>query len=225
MIKLDNVTKEFNLDEQVITPVRDVSLEVGKGEFVIIIGRSGTGKSTMLNLVAGLIRPSSGRVLVEGRDLAELSDREMSRLRSREMGYVFQFPSLLPSLSIRDNIAMPSTFSADKNRKGSPGRAEELLEMLGLGERMECYPRHLSAGEQKRAVIARSLMNEPRILLADEPTSDLDERTESEIMGLLKQIHDNGMTILMVTHSLALVPYATRAYSMDKGQLTLLHEK
>jgi len=225
MIKLDNVTKEFNLDEQVITPVRDVSLEVGKGEFVIIIGRSGTGKSTMLNLVAGLIRPSSGRVLVEGRDLAQLSDREMSRLRSREMGYVFQFPSLLPSLSIRDNIAMPSTFSADKNSKGSPRRAEELLEMLGLGERMECYPRHLSAGEQKRAVIARSLMNEPRILLADEPTSDLDERTESEIMGLLKQIHDNGMTILMVTHSLALVPYATCAYSMDKGQLTLVHGK
>ncbi|RJO61981.1 MAG: ABC transporter ATP-binding protein [Dehalococcoidia bacterium] len=225
MIKLVNVTKEFNLDEQVITPVRDVNLEVSKGEFVIIIGRSGTGKSTMLNLVAGLIRPTTGSVLVEGRDLAQLSDKEMSRLRSREMGYVFQFPSLLPALTIRDNIAMPSTFSADENRKGSPKRAEDLLEMLGLGERMDCYPRHLSAGEQKRAVIARSLMNEPRILLADEPTSDLDERTEKEIMALLKQIHDSGVTILMVTHSLGLVPYATRAYSMGKGKLELTHQK
>lgn len=225
MIKLVNVTKEFNLDEQVITPVRDVSLEIGKGEFVIIIGRSGTGKSTLLNLVAGLIRPSSGSVLVEGRDLAGLSDKEMSRLRSREMGYVFQFPSLLPALTIRDNIAMPSTFSAEKNRQGSPKRAEELAQMLGLGERLECYPRHLSAGEQKRAVIARALMNQPRILLADEPTSDLDERTEKEIMGLLKQIHDSGVTILMVTHSLGLVPYATRAYSMDKGQLNLAHQR
>lgn len=129
MIKLVNVTKEFNLDEQVITPVRDVSLEVGKGEFVIIIGRSGTGKSTMLNLVAGLIKPTTGSVLVEGRDLAGLSDREMSRLRSREMGYVFQFPSLLPALTIRDNIAMPSTFSADGKKKDSSKRAGELLKM------------------------------------------------------------------------------------------------
>jgi ABC-type lipoprotein export system ATPase subunit len=225
MIKLVNVTKEFNLDEQVITPVRDVSLAIGKGEFVIIIGRSGTGKSTMLNLVAGLIRPTTGSVLVEGHDLAGLSDKEMSRLRSREMGYVFQFPSLLPALTIRDNIAMPSTFSADKKKKDPSKRAGELLEMLGLGERMECYPRHLSAGEQKRAVIARSLMNEPKILLADEPTSDLDERTEKEIMALLKQIHDSGVTILMVTHSLGLVPYATRAYSMDKGKLSLTHQK
>jgi ABC-type lipoprotein export system ATPase subunit len=120
---------------------------------------------------------------------------------------------------------MPSTFSADKKGKDSSKRAEELLGMLGLGERMECYPRHLSAGEQKRAVIARSLMNEPMILLADEPTSDLDERTEKEIMGLLKQIHDSGVTIMMVTHSLGLVPYATRAYSMDKGKLSLTHQK
>jgi len=179
MIKLDNVTKEFNLAQQVITPVREVSLEIGEGEFVIIIGRSGTGKSTMLNLVAGLIRPTSGIILVEDRDLATLSDKEMSLLRSREMGYVFQFPSLLPSLTILDNIVLPSTFSAEKNPKEPAKRASELLRMLGLGERLGCYPRHLSAGEQKRAVIARSLMNEPRILLADEPTSDLDEQTEN----------------------------------------------
>ncbi len=219
MIELRNVTREFNLDEQVITPVNDVSLKIDKGEFIIIIGRSGTGKSTMLNLVAGLIRPSSGSVLVEGRDLAELSDKDMSRLRSREMGYVFQFPSLLPSLTILDNIIMPTTFNGSKDSKDHGKRANELLRALGLSERKDCYPRHLSAGEQKRAVIARSLMNEPRILLADEPTSDLDEETEGEIMVLLKQIHDSGVTILMVTHTLALVPYATRAYSMDKGKL------
>ncbi len=141
------------------------------------------------------------------------------------MGYVFQFPSLLPSLTVIDNIAMPASFGAEKKDGQAKKRAAELLSMLGLGERLECYPRHLSAGEQKRAVIARSLMNKPQILLADEPTSDLDEKTEAEIMVLLKKIHDSGVTILMVTHSLGLVPYANRAFSMDKGILTLTHQK
>ena len=221
MIKLKEVTKEFNLDQQVITPVKEVSLEIGKGDFVMIIGRSGTGKSTVLNLVAGLIKPTSGSVFVEGRDLQTLSDKDMSRLRSNDMGYVFQFPSLLPSLTVLDNIMVPASFATKKSGNGAHKRAKELLGMLGLGERLDCYPRHLSAGEQKRAVIARSLMNEPKILLADEPTSDLDEQTESEIMGLLKQIHESGVTILMVTHSLGLVPFCTRAYSMDKGKLIL----
>jgi putative ABC transport system ATP-binding protein len=225
MIKLKEVTKEFNLDQQVITPVRDVTMDIAKGEFIIIIGRSGTGKSTLLNLVAGLIKPTSGVISVGGRDLAALSDGEMSLMRSREMGYVFQFPSLLPSLTILENIALPAGFSAVKSPKDPKQRARELLGLLGMGERLACYPRHLSAGEQKRAVIARSLMNEPKILLADEPTSDLDEKTENEIMALLRQIHESGVTILMVTHSLGLVPYATRAYSMDKGKLSLANKK
>jgi ABC-type lipoprotein export system ATPase subunit len=225
MIKLDNVTKEFNLDEQIIAPVRNVSLEINKGEFVIIMGRSGTGKSTLLNLVAGLINPTEGKVFVNGRDLSRLSDGEMSHIRSSEMGYVFQFPSLLPSLNIRENILMPATFGSKPSRDSSSRRASELLGMLGLGERLDCYPRHLSAGEQKRAVIARALINEPRILLADEPTSDLDEKTENEIMGLLKKIHESGITILMVTHSPGLVPYGTRAYTMEKGKLSLSKSK
>lgn len=225
MIKLKEVTKEFNLDEQVITPVKEVSLEIDKGDFVMVIGRSGTGKSTVLNLVAGLIKPTAGNVFVEGRDLQTLSDKDMSQLRSSDMGYVFQFPSLLPSLTVLDNIAVPASFVTKKSSDGGHKRAKELLGMLGLGDRLDCYPRHLSAGEQKRAVIARSLMNEPKILLADEPTSDLDEQTESEIMGLLKQINDSGVTILMVTHSLGLVPFSTRAYNMDKGKLNLTHSK
>jgi ABC-type lipoprotein export system ATPase subunit len=225
MIKLKNVTKEFNLDEQVITPVRDVTLDINKGEFIMILGRSGTGKSTMLNLVAGLIKPTNGNIEVEDRDISGLSDREMSLMRSRRMGYVFQFPSLLPSLTILDNIVMPAGFGAEKKNGHPEKRGKELLGMLGLGERLECYPRHLSAGEQKRAVIARALMNEPAILLADEPTSDLDEKTELEIMGLLKNIHGSGVTIIMVTHSLGLVPYADRAFTMDKGKLTLNHKK
>jgi ABC-type lipoprotein export system ATPase subunit len=225
MIKLKNVTKEFNLDEQVITPVRDVTMDINKGEFIMVLGRSGTGKSTMLNLVAGLIKPTSGTVTVEDHDISALSDKEMSLMRSRRMGYVFQFPSLLPSLTILENIVMPAGFGAEKKNGHAEKRGRELLGMLGLGERLECYPRHLSAGEQKRAVIARSLMNEPAILLADEPTSDLDEKTEIEIMGLLKNIHDSGVTIIMVTHSLGLVPYADRAFTMDKGKLTLNHKK
>ncbi len=225
MIKLQEVTKEFNLDEQVITPVKEVNLEIDKGEFVMVTGRSGTGKSTVLNLVAGLINPTAGKIFVEGRDLQTLSDKDMSKLRSSDMGYVFQFPSLLPSLTVLDNIIIPASFASRKTRDGGRKRAKELLETIGLGDRLDCYPRHLSAGEQKRAVIARSLINEPKILLADEPTSDLDEQTESEIMALLKQINDSGVTILMVTHSLGLVPFCTRAYSMEKGKLNLAHTK
>ena len=220
MISLSKVTKEYNLDEQIITPVCDVSLEIKKGEFVIIIGRSGTGKSTMLNLVAGLVKPTRGEIAIDGESVEGMSDSKLSRLRSEKIGYVFQFPSLLPSLSILENIAMPATFSTVPRTEPVLQRAEELLKTLGLGERMDCYPRHLSAGEQKRAVIARSLLNSPPILLADEPTSDLDELTEREIMQLLKEIHNTGVTILMVTHSLQLMPYATRSYRMENGKLS-----
>jgi putative ABC transport system ATP-binding protein len=222
MIKLVNVTKEYNLDEQIITPVSDMSFDINQGEFIIIVGRSGTGKSTVLNLIAGLIKPTSGQVLLDDSNIHSLSDRELSIIRSQKMGYIFQFPSLLPSLDILENVLMPcSMVKAGINHKKTE-RAEELLKMLGLGERMESYPRNLSAGEYKRAVIARALINEPEILLADEPTSDLDEQTEHEIMHLLKEIHLKGVTIVMVTHSISLMPYADRAFNMADGKLAII---
>jgi len=222
IISIENATKEYNLDEQVIIPVNDVSLTIMKGDFVIIIGRSGTGKSTLLNLVAGLVKPTRGKIIVDGNNLSVMSDREVSQLRSHKMGYIFQFPSLLPSLTLLENTAMPATFYSNRDGVSPYKRAEKLLKMLGLGDRMECHPRHLSAGEQKRAVIARSLLNNPSILLADEPTSDLDELTENEVMKLMEKIHASGVTILMVTHSLQLMPYATRSYRMENGKIKVI---
>lgn len=221
MISQRNVTKDYVLGQGItIKPVNDVTLEVAKGEFVILIGRSGTGKSTLLNLTAGLIRPTSGRVLIDNVDVSRMADGDISALRSRKIGFVFQFPSLLPSLTILENVMMPSVFASQNGKADVYSRASELLKTMGLAGRMEVYPRQLSAGEQKRAVIARSLINNPTILLADEPTSDLDSQTEREVMEMLREIHVTGVTILMVTHSLQLVPYADRAFEMVEGSLT-----
>ncbi len=221
MISLLNVTKEYDLDERTtITPVDNVTLEARPGEFILITGRSGSGKTTLLNLAAGLVRPTSGIVRIDGVNLRDMGDRQLSALRGQQIGFVFQFPSLLPSLSVLENVVMPTVFGPGDSRKGAYAKAGELLQMVGLSERTTAYPRQLSAGEQKRVVLARALVNNPRVLLADEPTSDLDEQTEHEIMRLLREIHDSGLIIVMVTHSLELTPYATRVLKMEHGQLS-----
>lgn len=220
MLSLCNVTREYALDEDtVVTPVRDVTLNVEAGAFVIVVGRSGSGKTTLLNLMAGLVKPSSGSVLLDGIDLAGMSDRQLSSLRADKLGFVFQFPSLLPALTALENVAMPATFACREKRAGAFERAADLLGTVGLSERLNAYPRQLSAGEQKRVVLARALVNSPRLLLADEPTSDLDEQTECEIMGLLERANRDGVTIVMVTHSLELLGHATHAFRMDRGLL------
>lgn len=220
MITLSNVTRKYCLDDKtVIEPVKNVSLEFARGEFAVIIGRSGSGKTTLLNLIAGLIKPSSGIIAVDGIELQKMNDRELSALRNQKIGFVFQFPSLLPSLKIIENAVLPHDFMSQNGRRSVSERAFQLLTMVGLGDRLEAYPKQLSAGEQKRAVIARALINEPQILLADEPTSDLDEKTEQEIMSLLMNIQSGGVTVIMVTHNLQLVPFATRAFKMENSSL------
>lgn len=220
MITFQNVVKKFRLDKgTVITPVNNVSLTVKDGEFIIILGRSGSGKTTLLNLAAGLIKPSSGTVLLDGTDLGKMTDAQLSAMRSQQMGFVFQFPSLLPSLTVRENIRLPDMFASRDSVRYRDERAAELANRLGLKEKLDVYPRQLSAGEQKRVVIARSLMNEPKLILADEPTSDLDNRTETEVMDILRNINSTGVTFIIVTHSLQLVPFATRAFEMRSGEL------
>ena len=220
MLSFCNVTKDFRLDQETtITAVHDVSLKIEQGELVIIIGRSGTGKTTLLNLAAGLVTPTSGQVLIDNRDLRAMTDRQLSSLRSQKIGFIFQFPSLLPSLSVKDNVTLPAIFTDGNESKGANERAANLLDTLGLAGKMDVYPRQLSAGEQKRVVIARSLINQPQLILADEPTSDLDSRTEREVMDILRDINSKGVTFLIVTHSLELVPFATRAFEMENGNL------
>jgi ABC-type lipoprotein export system ATPase subunit len=225
MLSFDNVTKSYRLDDNnTIFPVRDVSLTIETGELVMIVGRSGTGKTTFLNLAAGLVKPSSGRVLVEGSDLAAMTQRQLSSLRSRKLGFIFQFPSLIPALTVMDNVCLPSIFSEKAVAAGSNQRAVQILDTLGLAGKAGVYPRQLSAGETKRVVLARSLINQPALVLADEPTSDLDDRTEKEVMDLLRKINATGVTFLIVTHSRQLVPFASRAFEMENGALTRIRE-
>jgi ABC-type lipoprotein export system ATPase subunit len=219
MIALRDVTKTYQVGKEItVTAVRGVSLNVERGEFVIITGRSGSGKTTLLNLAAGLARPTSGEVLLGDVNLWSLSDRELSLLRNRKIGFVFQFPSLLPSLTVLENVALPTMFGTNHRDQDPYERAAQLLDTVGLSDKLSAYPRQLSAGQQQRVVIARALISQPQVLLADEPTSNLDEQTEREIMDLFRDIHaKTGVTIIMVTHTTQLVSYGTRAIAMANG--------
>ena len=221
MISLDDVTKTYTITkEHRVTGVRNVSLTVAQGDFLIITGRSGSGKTTLLNLAAGLTPPTSGRVLWDDLDLWGISDRRRSLLRNGRVGFVFQFPSLLPALTVLENVTLPTVFSTNGTGPDTHERARELLRTVGLADKLSVLPRQLSAGQQQRVVIARALFNQPQILLADEPTSDLDEKTEQEIMDLFQAIHaETGVTIVVVTHTTDLVRYGTRHVRMAEGQI------
>ena len=223
MISLCDVTKIYTLNKEMsVTAVRGATLKIEPGEFVVITGRSGSGKTTLLNLAAGLTRPTSGEVWLDGVALWNLPDKTQSLLRNEKMGFVFQFPSLVPSLTSLENVVLPTMFGAKQAPDGEAvyRRAAELLQTVGLADKMGAYPRQLSAGQQQRVVIARSLINQPEILLADEPTSDLDEQTEQEIMDLFQTIHGRtGVTIVMVTHTSQLVTYGTRSVQMAGGRI------
>jgi len=220
MVALRGVSKVYEAPRcPPVAALRDLDLEVAAGEFVVVTGRSAAGKTTLLNVIAGLGRPTAGAVRLDGTDLWRLSDRRRSYLRNETMGFVFQFPSLLPSLTVRQNVLLPLSLGP----AGVPSageRAEELLELVGLGGAAGTFPRRLSAGQQQRVVIARALINRPRLLLADEPTSNLDEQTEAEIMELLGRVHqETGPTIVLVTHAADLVGRGTRHLTMSDGRV------
>jgi len=217
MIEVTAVTKAFSTDTAEVRAVDAVNLEVNPGEFVLILGRSGSGKSTLLAMLAGLIRPTSGTVKLRGRDIGNLSEDEIAGLRAKEIGFVFQFSGLIPTITALENVMLPTLFCPDG--PGSRARAVELLKRVGMSHREDAYPRTLSSGEMKRVAIARALINDPSMLIADEPTGDLDVDTELEIMELFKELNREGTTIVMVTHNPDLVPFATRTYGMEKGKL------
>jgi ABC-type lipoprotein export system ATPase subunit len=221
MITLNEVTKSYPLGKgNSVSALQGVSLKIKKGEFMIIVGRSGSGKTTLLNLAAGLTRPTSGKILLDGTDIWNLTDQQQSHLRSQKFGFVFQFPSLLPSLTVQDNVILPTIFGSKKKSVKARERAIQLLQKVGLQDKLEAYPRQLSAGQQQRVVIARALMNQPQLLLADEPTSNLDEKTELEIMDLFRELHNSmGLTIMMVTHTRQLVFSGTRVIEMADGRI------
>ena len=221
MIVLDNVSKAYDLGKgSTVAAVRGVDLKIGAGEFAVIVGRSGSGKTTLLNLAAGLTRPTSGRVTLDGIELWNLTDQQQSQLRNRKVGFVFQFPSLTPTLTVLENVILPTVFGSNGRKAESRERAKALLDRVGLADKLSAYPRQLSAGQQQRVVIARSLINHPQVLLADEPTSNLDEKTETEIVELFRDLHASlGLTVVLVTHTRQLVSSGMRSIEMAEGRI------
>ena len=220
MLACRQVSKCYRTERGIVTAVAGIDLDVAAGRFAAIIGRSGSGKSTLMAMIGGLSRPSGGTVTIDGTDLWRLSDNALSEFRNGKIGYVFQFASLLPTLRLIDNVALPAMLGRRHGASGSYARAAGLLERMGLGGYLDAYPSEISAGEQRRVAIARALINDPALLLADEPTSDLDEQTESEIMDVLLTINrEVGTTLILVTHNLALAEKAQQVVHIANGAL------
>jgi len=219
-IRLRSVSRHYVMGESVIRAVNEVSLVVPTGEFLALLGSSGSGKSTLLNLIAGLDRPSSGSVIAEGQDLSKMSSLELARYRRQTVGMVFQSFNLLPRMTLEENVELPLRL-AEVDRPERAARVREALERVGLERRIGHRPSELSGGEQQRTAIARALVNRPKILLADEPTGNLDSATGESILALLREIQKNpGMTIIMVTHERALAErFADRLAVMGDGKL------
>lgn len=219
MIRLKGVTKIYQSGEITVRAVDGVDLNVEAGEMVLITGRSGSGKTTLLSLIGGLTRPTSGRVWVDGIELGSLNDKELSLIRNKKIGFMFQFASLISTLTAIDNVRLPVIFGRGEHQE-SRQRAEELLLKMNLSDKMISYPSQLSGGEQRRAAIARALMNEPEIILADEPTGDLDQETEDEVMQFFQEVNKQGITLVVVTHNPELSAFTGAHYILSKGTLT-----
>ncbi len=219
-IHLEHVSRHYTMGESSVRAVDDVSLSIAKGEFLALLGSSGSGKSTLLNLIAGLDRVTSGSILARGQNLAELSSLELARYRRNTIGMVFQSFNLLPRMTLEENIELPLRL-AEVERAERAGRVREALELVRLTHRLGHRPTELSGGEQQRVAIARALVNRPKILLADEPTGNLDSATGESILGLLRDLQQQlGMTIVMVTHERPLAErFANRLATMGDGKL------
>ena len=216
MIELRHVSKKFRQGTREVQALRDVSLVIKKGEFLSIMGPSGSGKSTLLNLIGGLDQPTEGEVFLDGRPLHGITDNEVTLLRRRHIGYVFQFFNLLPLLTAAENVGLPLLLEGLPFSQVKP-RADALLRKVGLSERTEHRPDQLSGGEKQRVAIARALIANPAVLLADEPTGNLDSHTSEEIFLLLKSLNDQGQTIVMVTHDPKAAAYGSRIVTLKDG--------
>ena len=219
-VQTDNVCRYYPMGNAVIRAVDGISLTIERGEFVALLGQSGSGKSTLLNLLAGLDRPTSGSVIVQGRDLAKMSSEELARYRRNDVGMVFQAFHLISTMTITENVELPMRF-AEVERAERAQRVRESLDRVGLGKRLEHRPTELSGGEQQRVSLARALANRPSILLADEPTGNLDSRTGEDILNLIRDVSLSlGMTVVMVTHERALAErFAQRLIFLADGKL------
>ena len=215
MIRVENVTKNFIRNKKNFDAVHDVSLHIKKGEFAAITGHSGSGKTTLFNMIAGLIHETSGKIYIDGNELTAMKDEEKNTFRNASMGYVLQGQSLLSNFTILDNICMPAYLSS--NADNFRERAMELLEQIGLADFANEYPSNLSGGEIRRVSIVRAMLNNPKVILADEPTSNLDPENSHKVMQMLQDISKSGTTVLLSTHELEYLSYVDTVFKMEKG--------
>ncbi len=217
LLRAEHLTKTYGKDENVVAALNDVSLSISKGEFVAIIGASGSGKSTLLHMLGGVDRPTSGTVLVDGKDIFKQNDEQLSIFRRREVGLVYQFFNLIPVLTVVENITMPVMLD---HRRVNQERLDELLDLLGLRERKDFFPSQLSGGQQQRVAIGRALINAPTILLADEPTGNLDSKNSQEVVELLKYSNQKyNQTTVLITHDENVALQAKRIITIQDGRI------
>jgi putative ABC transport system ATP-binding protein len=216
LIQLDSITKTYRMGEMDVHALRGVSLTVDRGEFVAIMGSSGSGKSTMMNILGCLDRPSTGRYLLAGEEVSQLDRNELAEIRNRTLGFVFQSFNLLSRTSAVENVELPLLYQG-VHTKERVRRAKASLERVGLGARFDHHPSQLSGGQQQRVAIARALVSDPKVILADEPTGNLDSKTSGEVMSLFQELGKSGITVVLVTHEADIAQFARRVISMKDG--------
>ncbi len=216
---LENITKSFRVGDQDLQVLKGINLVIEQGEFTSIMGTSGSGKSTLMNLLGCLDVPTSGRYVLAGRDVTQLNDDELSELRNEHIGFVFQSFYLLPYATVLENVLLPTLYR-ERKKDRARDRAVELLRLIGLEDRMRFRPTQLSGGEQQRVAICRALINDPELLLADEPTGQLDSQTAAEIMNVLTQMNQRGKTVVVITHDADIAAYARRLIHIRDGVIT-----
>ncbi len=216
---MDHINKFYQMGEEQAHILKDVELEIEAGEYISVLGPSGSGKSTLMNIIGCLDIPSNGRYMLHGREIEELSEVELAAIRSAEIGFIFQNSQLLPRLTAQKNVELPLIYAGVSPRERKR-RAQEMLEKVGLQDRMSHYPNQLSGGQQQRVAIARALVGNPSILLADEPTGALDQKTGKQVMALFQSLNEEGRTIVMITHDMNIAAYAHRVVHIIDGKLT-----
>lgn len=216
LIKIKNIKRDFALGNEIVYVLKGIDLEIHKGEYVALMGPSGSGKSTLMNLLGCLDTPTSGTYILNGKDVSSMVDDELAEIRNKEIGFVFQTFNLLPRTTALDNVALPMIY-AGYSKSERNARAIEVLKQVNLADRMDHQPNQLSGGQRQRVAIARALVNKPSIILADEPTGNLDSKTSVEIMKLFGDIHQQGNTVILVTHEEDIAAYAHRVIRLKDG--------
>ena len=218
LINIKGIKRNFALGDEIVYVLKGIDLEINKGEYVALMGPSGSGKSTLMNLLGCLDTPTSGTYILNGKDVSKMKDNELAGIRNKEIGFVFQTFNLLPRMTALDNVALPMIY-AGYSKSERKARAEVVLNQVSLADRMDHQPNQLSGGQRQRVAVARALVNNPSIILADEPTGNLDSKTSLEIMALFNDIHANGNTVILVTHEEEIAAYAHRVIRLRDGMI------